>query len=85
MSGECDKCGEHGLDCMCNYRLCQVCEIVIYRRDGTCMNCLIKEARDFSESINKKIMNYGTPLPGDETILKEQLWMTKKNQSKITA
>lgn len=46
MSGECERCQEHCLDCICSYPRCHKCHRPIYRHDGTCMNCLIEESRE---------------------------------------
>ena len=46
MSGECDQCGEHTLDCICNEKKCPICKQWIYRADNICMTCLIQESRD---------------------------------------
>ncbi len=46
MSGECCRCGEHTLDCMCNYDKCTKCNAVIYMIDKTCMKCLIQESKE---------------------------------------
>jgi hypothetical protein len=45
MCRSCDICGDHILDCMCNYEKCQKCNAVIYRKDKKCMKCLIHSAK----------------------------------------
>ncbi len=49
MSGECNKCGEHCLDCICNNQKCQNCRSIMYRYDQNCIRCLIEESRDLIE------------------------------------
>ena len=43
MSGECEICGEHTLDCVCKYDKCKKCGNIIYSNDKTCTKCLIRE------------------------------------------
>lgn len=55
MSGECDKCGEHTLDCMCRYPKCEVFLHPIYRYDSTCINCLVNSSKDLLKIVDEHL------------------------------
>ena len=54
MSGECEKCGEHTLDCICKYDLCKKCGMVVYRIDKFFMNCLKEKAKRLVKLMENK-------------------------------
>jgi hypothetical protein len=55
MSGECDTCHEHCLDCTCNLSRCPECKEIIYRNDSTCMRCLLMETKNLLIKTQKHI------------------------------
>lgn len=54
MSGECDSCGEHTLDCMCKYEKFKKCNAAIYREDKLCLKCLINELKELLKRIKNE-------------------------------
>ena len=40
---------------MSEEEICIKCKSIIYREDKTCMNCLIKETKEFIKSMDEKI------------------------------
>lgn len=53
MSGECEKCGDHALECECHYPKCTTCGSVLYRDDQWCTKCAIDDAIVLIEKSNK--------------------------------
>lgn len=49
MSGECDECGNHSLDCDCPYTTCSECKGIIFKGDKICIGCLLAQTKKLIE------------------------------------
>ncbi len=58
MSGECEKCGNHTLECDCTYSRCQKCNHVTLRDDKFCIHCLLEESRSLIKHVDEKFGKY---------------------------
>lgn len=55
MSGECEKCGNHILECECPYTRCSECKGIFFKDDKFCINCLLEESRALIKHVDENI------------------------------
>ena len=58
MSGECTECGNHTLECNCDYTICEKCAMLKVRGDDFCIQCLIAESRELIKRVDEKYGKY---------------------------
>lgn len=58
MSGECEMCGNHTLECDCNYEMCEKCNSVKIRGDNFCISCLINQSRELIKFVDENLEKY---------------------------
>jgi hypothetical protein len=52
MSGRCQRCGEHCLDCTCMYVRCFKCNGILLKSEKVCVGCLINETKELLDDYN---------------------------------
>jgi hypothetical protein len=47
-------CGNHTLECDCDYELCEKCDRIKLRGDKFCIHCLLEESRRLIKHVDEK-------------------------------
>jgi hypothetical protein len=58
MSGECEMCGNHTLECDCSYEMCEKCNSIKIRGDNFCIACLINQSRELIKFVDENLEKY---------------------------